>query len=93
MTAVLFVAAAFALGLFLGAVVSVARDYYDERVAQDVQRDEAARLWREGYAHGWTTGRVQLVDEQEAKRHHPTGSPLSHLRALDVEADRQMGGE
>ena len=93
MTAVLFVAAAFALGLFLGALVSVARDYYDERVDQDVQRDEAARLWREGYAHGWTSGRVQLVDEQEAKRHHPTGSPLSHLRALDAEADRRMRGD
>ena len=38
---VLFVAAAFALGLFLGALVSVARDYYDEQAAQDAERDQA----------------------------------------------------
>ena len=101
MTAVLFVAAAFALGLFVGALVSVARDYQAGQVAEDVMREELVRQWREGqqygeakgYAEGWTTGRLQLVDEQEAQRRHPTGSPLSHLRALDAEADRRMKGE
>ena len=101
MTAVLFVAAAFFLGLFLGALVSVARDYMDEQATDDAMRDELVRQWREGasygeakgYADGWTSGRIALVGEQEAQRRHPTGSPLSHLRALDAEADRQMGGE
>jgi hypothetical protein len=83
MTAVLFVAAAFALGLFLGALVSVARDYMDEQAAQDAERDQATRLWREGYAHGWTSGRVQLVDEQEAKRHHPTSHPLGEVIRIE----------
>ena len=100
MTAVLFVAAAFLLGLFVGALVSVAREYQAEQVDVDAGA-EAARQWREGqrygeakgYAEGWTTGRLQLVEEQDAKRHHPTGSPLSHLRALDAEADRRMKGD
>lgn len=101
MTAVLFVAAAFTLGLFVGALVSVARDYQAGQAADDVVREELVRQWREGadygeakgYAEGWTTGRLQLVDEQEAQRRHPTGSPLSHLRALDAEADRRMKGD
>ena len=100
MTAVLFVAAAFALGLFLGALVSVARDYYDEQAAQDVERDALVAQWRQGhdygkemgYRDGWTSGRLALVDEQQARRCHPTGSPLSELKALDAEADRRMKG-
>jgi hypothetical protein len=100
MTAVLFVAAAFALGLFLGALVSVARDYYDEQAAQDAERDELVAQWRQGhdygkemgYRDGWTSGRLALVDEQQARRMHPTGSPLSDLKALDAEADRRMKG-
>lgn len=101
MTAVLFVTAAFLLGLFVGALVSVAREYRADQVADDAVREELVRQWREGqvygkregYAEGWTTGRLQLVEEQDAKRHHPTGSPLSHLRALDAEADRRMKGD
>ena len=92
MTAVLFVAAAFALGLLLGALVPVARHYADECDQDDAYRDELVRQWREGYGHGWTTGRVRLVDEQQARRCHPTGSPLSQLKALDAEADRRMKG-
>ena len=100
MTAVLFVAAAFALGLFLGALVSVARDYYDEQAAQDAERDALVAQWRQGhdygkemgYRDGWTSGRLALVDEQQARRCHPTGSPLSELKALDAEADRRMKG-
>ena len=101
MTAVLFVAAAFFLGLFLGALVSVARDYMDEQATDDALRDELVRQWREGaqygegkgYAEGWTSGRIALVGEQEAQRRHPTGSPLSALKALDAEADRRMRGD
>ena len=100
MTAVLFVAAAFALGLFLGALVSVARDYYDEQASQDAERDALVAQWRQGhdygkemgYRDGWTSGRLALVDEQQARRCHPTGSPLSELKALDAEADRRMKG-
>ena len=88
MTAVLFVAAAFALGLFLGALVSVARDYMDERDQGDAYRDELVRQWREGYAHGWTTGRVQLVDEQDVQGRHPTRHPLAEVRRL---LDQQDG--
>ena len=100
MTAVLFVAAAFFLGLFLGALVSVARDYMDEQAAQDAERDALVAQWRQGhdygkemgYRDGWTSGRLALVDEQQARRCHPTGSPLSELKALDAEADRRMKG-
>ena len=100
MTAVLFVAAAFALGLVLGALVSVARDYMDEQAAQDAERDALVAQWRQGhdygkemgYRDGWTSGRLALVDEQQARRCHPTGSPLSELKALDAEADRRMKG-
>ena len=100
MTAVLFVVAAFALGLFLGALVSVARDYYDEQASQDAERDALVAQWRQGhdygkemgYRDGWTSGRLALVDEQQARRCHPTGSPLSELKALDAEADRRMKG-
>ena len=82
MTAVLFVAAAFALGLFIGALVSVARDYSTEQDANDAYRDELVKQWREGYAHGWTTGRVQLVDEQDVQGRHPTRHPLAEVRRL-----------
>ena len=107
MTAVLFVAAAFALGLFLGALVSVARDYYDEQDVNLTEQDvndvpcpDCAPNWRQGhdygkemgYRDGWTSGRLALVDEQQARRCHPTGSPLSELKALDAEADRRMKG-
>jgi hypothetical protein len=92
MTAVLFVAVAFFLGLFGGALVSAARDYGVEQAEEDAYRDELVRQWREGYAHGFTTGRVQLVGEQQARRMHPTGSPESVLKALDAEADRRMKG-
>jgi len=92
MTAVLFVTAAFVVGLFGGALVSAARDYGVEQADDDAYRDELVRQWREGYAHGFTTGRVQLVGEQQARRMHPTGSPESVLKALDAEADRRMKG-
>jgi hypothetical protein len=92
MTAVLFVAVAFFLGLFGGALVSAARDYGVEQAEEDAYRDELVRQWREGYAHGFTTGRVQLVGEQQARRMHPTGSPESVLKAIDAEADRRMKG-
>jgi len=90
MTAVLFVIAAFVVGLFGGALVSATRDYGIEQADNDTYRDELVRQWREGYAHGFTTGRVQLVSEQQARRMHPTGSPESVLKALDVEADDRM---
>jgi hypothetical protein len=90
MTAVLFVIAAFVVGLFGGALVSAARDYGVKQAEDDVYRNELVRQWREGYAHGFTTGRVQLVGEQQARRMHPTGSPESVLKALDAEADRRM---
>jgi hypothetical protein len=92
MTAVLFVTAAFVVGLFGGALVSAARDYGVEQAEDDAYRDELVRQWREGYAHGFTTGRVQLVGEQQARRMHPTGSPESVLKAIDAEADRRMKG-
>jgi hypothetical protein len=92
MTAVLFVIAAFLVGLFGGALVSAARDYGIEQADGDAHRDELVRQWREGYAHGFTTGRVQLVEEQQARRMHPTGSPLSELKAIDAEADDRMRG-
>ncbi len=92
MTAVLFVAVAFFVGVFGGALVSAARDYALEQAEEDAYRDELVRQWREGYAHGFTTGRVQLVGEQQARRMHPTGSPESVLKAIDAEADRRMKG-
>ena len=100
MSAVLLVASSFALGLFLGALVSVARDYTVEQADQDAHRDELVRNWREGaaygtakgYADGWTSGRLALVGEQQARRMHPTGSPESVLKAIDAEADRRMKG-
>ena len=92
MTAVLFVAVAFFVGVFGGALVSAARDYGVEQAEDDAYRDELVRQWREGYAHGFTTGRVQLVGEQQARRMHPTGSPESVLKAIDAEADRRMKG-
>ena len=90
MTAVLFVIAAFVVGLFGGALVSAARDYGVEQAEDGAYRDELVRQWREGYAHGFTTGRVQLVGEQQARRMHPTGSPESVLKALDAEANDRM---
>jgi hypothetical protein len=92
MTAVLFVVVAFFVGVFGGALVSAARDYGLEQAEEDAYRDELVRQWREGYAHGFTTGRVQLVGEQQARRMHPTGSPESVLKAIDAEADRRMKG-
>ena len=100
MSAVLLVASSFALGLFLGALVSVARDYVVEQADDDAHRDELVRQWREGqswgerkgYADGWTSGRLALVEEQQARRMHPTGSPLSELKAIDAEADDRMRG-
>ena len=100
MSAVLFVAAAFLLGLFIGALVSVARDYAVEQADEDTHRDDLVRAWREaqhygeakGYADGWTSGRLALVEEQQARRMHPTGSPLSELKAIDAEADDRMRG-
>lgn len=82
MTAVLFVTAAFFLGLFLGALVSAARDYSTEQDVNDAYRDELVKQWREGYGHGWTTGRVQLVDEQDVQGRHPTRHPLAEVRRL-----------
>ena len=59
---------------------------------------DVGRHWREGhdygkhkgYAEGWTSGRLALVEEQQARRMHPTGSPMSDLKALDNEADQQL---
>jgi hypothetical protein len=86
-TAVLFVAAAFFLGLFLGALVSAARDYMDDRADQDAHRDELVQQWRQGYAHGFTTGRVRLLEEQESRSHHPTQHPLAEVRRLFDQGD------
>ena len=63
-----------------------------------------ATFWREGqeygkaegydkgYADGWTSGRLALVEEEQSRRMHPTGSPLSELKAIDAEADDRMRG-
>ena len=87
MSAVLFVTAAFLLGLFGGVVVGsttkVVAEYHDEQADQDAHRDELVRQWREGYAHGWTSGRVQLVDEGRAKAHHPTSHPLAEVIRIE----------
>ena len=97
MSALLLAGASFAAGLFVGVVVGtttkVAAEYQAESRDRSADRDQLVRTWREGYANGFTTGRIQLLDEQRAQRHHPTGSPLSHLRALDAEADRRMKGD
>ena len=102
MSAVLLVLGALVLGFVAGFVVS-ARD--EVRNGPQRHQDDLARQWREGQAYGqrqgveegymagWTSGRSALLGEQEAQRRHPTGSPLSHLRALDAEADRRMKGE
>jgi hypothetical protein len=82
MTAVLFVIAAFFVGLFGGALVSAARDYSTEQGDNDAYRDELVRQWREGYGHGWTTGRVRLVEEQRSQSTHPTRHPLAEVRRL-----------
>jgi hypothetical protein len=82
MTAVLFVTAAFFVGLFLGALVSAARDYSTEQGDNDAYRDELVRQWREGYGHGWTTGRVRLIEEQRSQSTHPTRHPLAEVRRL-----------
>ena len=82
MTAVLIVIAAFFVGLFLGALVSVARDYSTEHDVNDAYRDELVKQWRDGYGHGWTTGRVRLVEEQRSQSTHPTRHPLAEVRRL-----------
>ena len=82
MTAVLFVVAAFFVGLFGGALVSAARDYSTEQGGNDAYRDELVRQWREGYGHGWTTGRVRLIEEQRSQSTHPTRHPLAEVRRL-----------
>jgi hypothetical protein len=97
MTALLVVVGAFVAG-FVGGHEVASRD------ARRAQGDSSARHWRagqtygkregydKGYAEGWTSGRVALVGEQQARRMHPTGSPLSDLKAIDAEADRRMKG-
>ena len=100
MSAVLLAASSFAVGLFVGALASAARDYVAEDTETPADPDEFARHWRDGaaygerkgYAEGWTSGRISLVEEQQARRMHPTGSPLSELKAIDAEADDQMRG-
>jgi hypothetical protein len=82
MTAVLFVIAAFLVGLFGGALVSAARDYSAEQGDNDAYRDELVKQWRDGYGHGWTTGRVRLVEEQRSQSTHPTRHPLAEVRRL-----------
>ena len=82
MTAVLVVAAAFFVGLFGGALVAAARDYAIEQGDNNVYRDELVKQWREGYSHGWTTGRVRLVEEQRSQSTHPTRHPLAEVRRL-----------
>ena len=83
MTAVLFVIAAFVVGLFGGALVSAARDYGVEQAEDGAYRDELVRQWREGYRHGWTCGRVVAVDEQQAKANHPTSHPLGEVIRIE----------
>jgi hypothetical protein len=82
MSAVLIVAAAFLVGLFGGALASAARDYSTEQGDNDAYRDELVRQWREGYGHGWTTGRVRLIEEQRSQSTHPTRHPLAEVRRL-----------
>ena len=56
MTAVAFVALAFFVGTFIGAAVSVARDYNAEQADADAHRDDVVRAWREGQHHGERRG-------------------------------------
>lgn len=102
MRAAAFVAACFVVGFLVGWVAGRIRKVDELRLAASQDYPEQWRqgcAWgrlegeRDGFQQGWTTGRLQLLDEQEAQRRHPTGSPLSHLRALDAEADRRMKGD
>ena len=65
----------------------------------EVDRHEAAFLergatrWNEGYAAGWTAGRLALTGELHAKTLHPTGSVHAAAvhdaqRIVDLEAFR-----
>jgi len=97
MTAVLVVVGAFVAGFAGGHQVA-------RRDARQADRESSTRHWRDGqtygkregydtgYAEGWTSGRISLVEEQQARRMHPTGSPLSELKAIDAEADDRMRG-
>lgn len=105
MRAAAFIGACLAVGFAVGWVYGRIRKA-DEFAAESVERcRDCATNWRAGHAHGqregeakgyaegWTSGRIALVGEQEAQRRHPTGSPLSALKALDAEADRRMRGD
>lgn len=91
MSAVLLTAASFATGLFVGVVVGtatkVAAEYQAEGKDKAADRDQLVRTWREGYANGFTTGRVQLLEEQRAQRHHPTAHPLAEVVRLERRND------
>ena len=95
--------AAAAVGGLL-AYVAGRRSKANELDRQPPATTSPATFWREGkeygkaegydkgYADGWTSGRLALVEEQQARRMHPTGSPLSELKAIDAEADDRMRG-
>jgi hypothetical protein len=65
----------------------------------ELDRHEAAFLergaarWNEGYAAGWTAGRLALTGELHAKTLHPTGSVHAEVvrsaeKVVDLEAWR-----
>lgn len=91
MSALLLAGASFAAGLFVGVVVGtttkLAADYQAESRDRSADRDQLVRTWREGYANGFTTGRIQLLDEQRAQRHHPTAHPLAEVVRLERRND------
>ncbi|MFM7062630.1 MAG: hypothetical protein ACKO04_03935, partial [Actinomycetes bacterium] len=91
MSAVLLAGASFAAGLFVGVVVGtttkLAAEYQADSRDRSADRDQLVRTWREGYANGFTTGRIQLLDEQRAQRHHPTAHPLAEVVRLERRND------
>lgn len=87
MSAAVIVGCAFLVGLAGGTAVAYRRG--SQRV-DAAKRDLLADQFRRGYVHGWTEGRVAAEGERLAKAQHPTGSPESFMRTVDLEADRRM---
>lgn len=94
------VAAVVGLAAYTAGRVAKSRET-DQRHAEELTRN-----WRhgqsfgrrqsvgydEGFAEGWTSGRIALAEERTARSMHPTGSPESFLRVVDLEADERMKG-
>jgi hypothetical protein len=100
MSAALLAVASFVTGLFVGVVVAAHDEVRNRPRRHD---DDLSRNWREGQAYGkregidegyvagWTAGRVALLGEQEAQRHHPTAHPTAVLRQIEDRASDLWG--